>query len=365
MRELSSSMTASNGWPLPPPGARLPSLLDLPASEWGEALTSWVDVPYRIDQLANWVFRHGIFDFAAMGNVPISLRQQLAERCSIAPAPIESRFTSADRTRRYLLRLPDGRRIEAVYMPYRRRATLCISSQAGCRFACGFCQTGTMGLHRSLTAGEIVGQVVRLRWDQESLQRPVNVVFMGQGEPLDNARAVLRAVEALQDPLGPDLSWRRITLSTVGVVPELRRLAGLGRKRPRLAISLNATTDALRSRLMPINRKWPISELLDAVNCIVWRGREQVTFEYVLLAGINDTSEDARRLGSLLSTLPAKVNLIPWNRVAGMPYLRPSPQAVESFRQQVRRTGLDVLVRYSRGADIAAACGQLAAGATG
>ena len=337
----------------------LRSLLDLPASRWRGVLERETDAAYRGDQVANWVFKHGIFEFGAMANVPPHVRSDLAGRYSVLPPEVASRFESVDGTRRFLLDLQDGQKVESVYMPYADRVTLCISVQVGCRFGCTFCQTGVMGLRRSLTAGEIVGQVLRLRAEEERLDRPVNVVFMGQGEPLDNVDAVVAAVEALQDPLGPDLGWRRITVSTVGVVSAIHRLAEMGESRPRIAVSLNATTDEIRSELMPINRKWPIGALLGALRDIRWRARERVTFEYVMLAGVNDSIDDARRLGGLLCGLPAKVNLIPWNALPTLPYRRPSPEQVESFRIAARDTGLDVLVRYSRGADIAAACGQL------
>ena len=335
------------------------SLLELAASEWRTAVSAEANEAYRGDQIARWVFRHGVFDFAAMTNVPAGLRASLAGQFSVSPPAVAAVFESVDGTRRYLLELEDGQRVEAVWMPYPDRVTICISSQVGCRFACEFCQTGVMGLVRSLTAGEIVGQVVRLRADQQRLQRPVNVVFMGQGEPLDNVDAVVDAVVALQDPAGPDLGWRRITVSTVGVVGAIDELAKLGPRRPRIAVSLNATDDEVRSAIMPINRKWPIEQLLGALERIRWRPRERVTFEYVLLAGINDRVEDAVRLGHLLRGLPAKVNLIPWNSLPSMSFQRPSPERVELFRETARGSGLDVLVRYSRGADIAAACGQL------
>lgn len=336
-----------------------PSLLELTASEWHSALSSETDESYRGDQLARWVFRHGVFDFAAMTNVPADLRQRLAGRFSVTPPEVAAVFESADGTRRFLLELADGERVEAVWIPYPDRVTICISSQVGCRFACQFCQTGVMGLQRSLTAGEIVGQVLRIRSVEQRLDRPVNVVFMGQGEPLDNISEVAAAALALQDPLGPQLGWRRITVSTVGVVSAIRELAELGDRRPRIAVSLNATDDEVRSAIMPINRKWPIGDLLEALRRIRWRPRERVTFEYVLLAGVNDSLEDARRLGPLLRGLKAKVNLIPWNPLPTLPFARPSPDVVERFRKTARESGLDVLVRYSRGADIGAACGQL------
>ena len=336
-----------------------PSLLDLPASQWREEMAKWVDAPYRADQVVDWVFRKGVYDFNEMLNLPLDLRAELARRFSVEPPSVNRSFESSDGTQRHLLGLKDGSSVEAVTMPYEDRVTLCLSSQVGCRFACRFCQTGVMGLTRSLTAGEIVGQALRLRTELNTPDLPVNIVFMGQGEPLDNAESVTQAIVGLQDPQGPGLSWRRITLSTVGVVPEIRRLADLGERRPRLAISLNATTDEVRSEIMPVNRKWPIRELLSAVRALPWRTREKVTFEYVLLAGVNDQPEDADRLGELLRGLPAKVNLIPWNELPGLAYARPSARAIEDFRLQVLRRGLDALVRYSRGTDIAAACGQL------
>ncbi len=337
------------------------NLLDLPACQWRDEAAAAGLEPYRGDQLATWVFRQGVFDFDAMTNLPLAMRERLSELFVVQPPTVGQRFVSADHSRRYLLQVADGELIEAVYMPYDGRATLCISSQVGCRFACTFCQTGRLKLQRSLSCGEIVGQVLRLLTDVETPPTRTNVVFMGQGEPLDNVAAVVAAVKSLQDERGPAWSWRRITVSTVGLVPEIRQLATLGDQRPRLAISLNATTDAVRSELMPINRKYPIEELLNVLREIDWRRREKVTFEYVLLAGVNDSLDDARRLGRLVRGLPAKVNLIPWNPIATMDYQRPSPEAIEGFRREALRTGIDVLVRYSRGADIGAACGQLQA----
>ncbi len=337
----------------------LRSLLDLPASRWREVLDHKTGAGYRGDQIANWVFKHGVFSFDDMENVPQKLRRDLAARYTVVPPEVAARFESVDGTQRFLLELQDGQKVESVYMPYSDRVTLCISSQVGCRFACTFCQTGSMGLQRSLTAGEIVGQVLRLRAERGWLSRPVNVVFMGQGEPLDNIDAVIPAIQALQDPAGPGLSWRRITVSTVGIVSAIQRLSEMGDSRPRLAVSLNASTDEVRSEIMPINRRWPIEVLLSALRDVDWRKGERVTFEYVMLSGINDGTDHARRLGDLLRGLPAKVNLIPWNSVSMLPYRRPSLKSVERFRVMARATGLDVLVRYSRGADIAAACGQL------
>lgn len=340
-------------------------LLDLPASRWRAALAEAGLPGYRGEQIANWVFERNVFEFEAMTNLPAQLRADLPVRFAVAPPTVESVFTSVDRSRRYLLGLDDGMTVEAVSMPSERRTTFCISSQVGCRFACTFCKTGELGLRRSLSAGEIVGQVLRLRYEMQRQRTRINVVFMGQGEPLDNADAVIASIEALEDERGAAMSWRRITVSTVGLVPAIERLSALGERRPRLAVSLNATTDALRSQIMPINRKYPIASLMAVLRGIPWRRREKMTFEYVLLGGVNDSDQDAKRLIGLLHGLPAKVNLIPWNPIDTMPYSRPSPEAIERFRQAARAGGLDALVRYSRGTDIGAACGQLQAAVVG
>jgi len=340
------------------------NLLDFPARQWRDVVAATGLESYRGDQLATWVFKQGVFDYAAMTNLPVELRERLPSLFSLHPPAVGQSFESVDHSKRYLLEVDGGEYVEAVYMPTDSRATLCISSQVGCRFACTFCQTGLMKLQRSLSSGEIVGQVLRLIADADPAPTRANVVFMGQGEPLDNVEAVTASINSLQDADGPAWSWRRITVSTVGIVPAIKELASMGERRPRLAISLNATTDAVRSELMPINRKYPIGALLRTLRDLPWRRREKVTFEYVLLRGVNDTEADARRLGQLLAGLPAKVNLIPWNPIAAMPYERPAPEAIEAFRREARRSGLDVLVRYSRGADIGAACGQLQAAHT-
>lgn len=338
------------------------ALLDLAPSRWREALSGLGYEPYRGDQIARQVFERGQFDLSAMTDLSARMREELVDRVRIEPPAVARVYTSIDRSRRYLLSVGE-QLVEAVSMPYDSRVTFCISSQVGCRFACTFCQTGRLGLLRSLTAGEIVGQVLRLRSELTDRDQRINVVFMGQGEPLDNREAVIDAVLSMQEEAGLGWSWRRITVSTVGLVPGLRALAELGPRRPRIAVSLNATTDEVRAQIMPVDRKYPIATLLGALREIAWRPRERVTFEYVLLAGVNDTPDDARRLGRLLGGLPAKVNLIPWNPIATMPYRRPSPEVIEEFRRTALAAGVDALVRYSRGADIGAACGQLQADA--
>ena len=313
------------------------SLLDVSPSNWRQALAE-VGLPaYRGAQLARWVFDRSVFEFGAMTDLPLSLRAELLGLIRLEPPAVESVFRSVDHSRRYLLRVGGGELVESVTMPYERRMTFCISSQVGCRFACEFCQTGKLKLRRSLSPGEILGQVLRLRAEVQEPSSRLNVVFMGQGEPLDNATAVTAAVDAMQDPNGLALGWRRLTVSTVGLVPAIRALGRLGRRRPRLAVSLNASTDEVRSALMPVNRKYPIAELIGALREVSWRNREKVTFEYVLLNGINDADADARRLGKLLGRLPAKVNLIPWNPIPGMPYQRRTKRVIGTLGRPCQR----------------------------
>jgi 23S rRNA (adenine2503-C2)-methyltransferase len=272
---------------------------------------------------------------------------------------VAHRYESVDGTRRYLLRLADDRTVEAVLMPEGERDTICISTQVGCPVDCRFCMTALLGLERNLTAGEIVGQVLVLSRDN-SLRRAgsrLNVVMMGQGEPLLNLPEVLKATRLLLDPEGVGLSPRRVTLSTSGIVP---RIAELGREavRPRLAISLNASTEEMRRELMPITGKYHLADLLDACRAYPLRPWEKLSFEYVLLKGVNDTDADARRVLRLLANLNAKVNLIALNPGPGIPYETPDPERVHSFQQIIRR-GLPCFIRKPRGLDIYAACGQL------
>jgi 23S rRNA (adenine2503-C2)-methyltransferase len=265
---------------------------------------------------------------------------------------------SADGTRKFLLELGDSRRIEAVFIPDTPSMTFCISTQVGCAMACAFCLTGQMGLARHLTAGEIAGQVRVLAAATGLLDRPFNIVLMGMGEPLHNYDSTMKALRILHAEHGLAVSPRRITLSTVGIVPALERLAHEPLM-PNLAVSLHATTDEQRTRLVPPNRKYPLDDILDACRRFPLKRRNRITFEYVLLDGVNDTPEDARRLVRLLSGLKAKVNLIPLNPAAGIPFDRPSDARVDRFAQILADRHLTVSVRKSRGQDIRAACGQL------
>ena len=310
-------------------------------------------------QLFRWIHRKGVTDFAAMTTLPKALRVRLAEHAVITTPEVVRKDVSADGTTKLLLRLHDGRQIEAVFIPDTPSQTFCISTQVGCAMKCGFCLTGTMGLARHLTAGEIAGQVRVLAQELGFLDTPFNIVVMGMGEPLHNYDATMKALQLVGNEEGLHVSPRRVTLSTVGVVPGLERLAQEPYM-PNLAISLHATTEAQRDLLVPINRKYSLAQLMDACRKFPLKKRSRITFEYVMLAGVNDTVEDARRLVRLLNGLKAKVNLLPLNEAAAIPYSRPSDDTVDAFAQVLANAHITVSVRKSRGRDIRAACGQLA-----
>ncbi|AMY07369.1 Dual-specificity RNA methyltransferase RlmN [Luteitalea pratensis] len=310
-------------------------------------------------QLFRWIHRKGITDFAAMTNLPKDLRARLAGQAVISTPEVVRKDVSSDGTTKLLLRLRDGRQIEAVFIPDTPSQTFCISTQVGCAMKCGFCLTGTMGLARHLTAGEIAGQVRVLAAELGFLDTPFNIVVMGMGEPLHNYDATMKALQLVGSEEGLHVSPRRVTLSTVGVLPGLERLAQEAYM-PNLAISLHATTEAQRDLLVPINRKYSLAQLMDACRKFPLKKRSRITFEYVMVAGVNDTIEDARRLVRLLNGLKAKVNLLPLNEAAGIPYSRPSDERVDAFAQVLANAHITVSVRKSRGRDIRAACGQLA-----
>jgi len=293
-----------------------------------------------------------------MTNLPAALRRGLDGVCDLA-LPQASVLETADRqTHKFVLFLPDGARVECVSMRTPRRLTLCLSSQVGCALKCSFCATGLMGLKRNLLPGEIVAQVVAMgdfhHWRDERF----NLVFMGMGEPLANYGAVLAAIRILHDPYGLNLGVRRITVSTSGLVPQIRELAG-ERMPLGLAVSLHATTDALRDQLVPVNRRWPIRELLVAARDYGRETGRRVTLEYTLLAGVNDGPEDAERLAEFARELPSKINLIPYNPVPGLPWERPSPERVQEFADRLLPRAPAVTVRNTLGGEIWAACGQL------
>lgn len=313
---------------------------------------------FRGRQIFQWIHQRGASSFAAMTDLPLPLRQELAARGSVPEPALDQKQISSDGTTKFLLRLADGRRIEAVYIPDTPAQTFCISTQVGCAMACAFCLTGKMGLVRHLTAGEIVGQVRVLARETGLAGTAFNIVLMGMGEPLHNYDATIKALRILTDAQGLAVPPRRITLSTVGVLPGLQRLAEEPIM-PNLAISLHATTDEQRDVLAPINRKYKLQELMDACRAFPLRRRSRITFEYVLLNEVNDTPEDARRLARLLDGIQAKVNLLPLNEAEGIPFTRPSDERVNTFAAILAERGVTVSVRKSRGRDIRAACGQL------
>jgi 23S rRNA (adenine2503-C2)-methyltransferase len=314
---------------------------------------------FRAKQIYDAVYRLRLTDLSAISSLPKPLREQLERQLPLGLPEIDRFYDSQDGTRRYLLKLRDGKTVEAVWMPEEGRSTVCISSQVGCPVDCRFCLTALMGLERSLTAGEIVGQVLRVAADQgitANVDR-LNIVMMGQGEPLLNLPNVLKATRLLTDPDGMAISPRRITVSTSGIIP---KIAELGREpvRPKLAISLNASTEEQRQALMPITRKYHLKDLIEACRHYPLRPWEKLTFEYVLLKGVNDTDADARRVAKMLANLNAKVNVIALNPGPGIPYETPDPARVASFQEIVKRS-LPCYVRKPRGLDVYAACGQL------
>ena len=314
---------------------------------------------YRARQIYQALYHERVPSVDRMTALPAALRRDLAERAPLGLPVVNERYTSADGTIRYLLGLSDGRAVEAVYMPGDGRDTLCISSQVGCPVDCKFCLTALMGLERSLTAGEIVGQVLVLAGlhGLDPRARQMNIVMMGQGEPLLNLPNVLQATRILADPEGVGLFERRLTISTAGIIPKIAEL-GASPVRPKLAISLNASNEEQRRELMPITRKYHLRELIDACRAYPLRTWEHLTFEYVMMRGVNDTDADARRVSSLVGGLRCKVNLIALNPGPGIPYETPAPERVEAFRAIVERT-VPCFVRKPRGLDIYAACGQL------
>jgi 23S rRNA (adenine2503-C2)-methyltransferase len=334
-------------------------LTELTRAELEEALSALGLERYRARQVFQWVYRRGVTDFAAMTDLPAARRAALAERFRISTPAIARRDVSADGTEKFLLALQDGRRVEAVFIPRTPHRTFCISTQVGCAMGCAFCLTATMGLVRNLSAGEIVGQVRVLAGALDLRDERFNIVFMGMGEPLHNYDATMAAVRILADVQGFAVHPRRITVSTVGLVPAIERLAGEDIM-PRLAVSLHAPTDEQRAALVPVNRKYPIGEIIEACRSFPPARRGRITFEYVLLAKVNDSPADARKLAALLQGLHVKVNLIPLNPAAGIPFERPSDERIDAFGRILSDRGITVMVRKSRGRDIRAACGQLA-----
>ncbi|MCC5957095.1 MAG: 23S rRNA (adenine(2503)-C(2))-methyltransferase RlmN [Natronohydrobacter sp.] len=354
-----------------PEGGKL-NLVGLTRAQLAETLiahgTPEKQAKMRVGQIWQWIYHWGVQDFASMTNLAKAYRADLAEHFEISRPEIVTRQISDDGTRKYLLRIAGGHEVEAVYIPEENRGTLCISSQVGCTLTCSFCHTGTQKLVRNLTAAEIVGQVLVARDDLNEWPQPgapkdetrlvSNVVLMGMGEPLYNFDNVRDAMKVVMDGEGLSISRRRITLSTSGVVPEIARTATeIGCL---LAISFHATTDEVRDQLVPINKRWNIKTLLDALREYPrLSNSERITFEYVMLKDVNDSDADARRLVKLIAGIPAKINLIPFNEWPGAPYQRSDWARIEAFADIVHKAGYASPIRTPRGEDIMAACGQL------
>jgi 23S rRNA (adenine2503-C2)-methyltransferase len=329
-----------------------------------EALAAWMTerdlAAYRADQVLRWVYQRQADSFETMSDLKADLRRRLAEHFSLARPAVARRLASRDGSVKYLFRLADGRHVETVLIPEKDHDTLCISSQVGCAQGCRFCLTARGGLQRDLSAGEIVAQVREVLRDSPDPRRLSNIVLMGMGEPLANYQAVVAALRCITDgDWGLKFSGRHVTLSTAGLVPMMAPL--VRDTRVNLAVSLNATDEETRSRLMPINRRYPLALLLETCRRLPLPPRRRITFEYILMAGVNDSPEEAQRLARLLRTIRAKINLIPFNPHPGSPFARPAEEAVEVFRQVLFDRGYTVVTRHSKGQDIGAACGQLSA----
>jgi 23S rRNA (adenine2503-C2)-methyltransferase len=337
------------------------SLVDLGSMDLGELETALVargHQRFHARQILSWIYAKGVADFEKMTDLSRPLRADLAEHFRISTPTVIAKEVSVDGTVKFLLALEDERRIESVFIPDTPSQTFCISTQVGCAMKCGFCLTGKMGLVRNLSAGEIAGQVRVLARELGLRESKFNIVLMGMGEPLHNYDNTMKALRILNDERGLAMSPKRMTLSTVGVLPALDRLA-TEPVMPNLAISLHATTEDQRDALVPVNRKYGLEDIIAAARRFPARRRNRITFEYVLLRAVNDTPEDARRLVRLLGNIRCKVNLIPLNEAAGINYARPSDDRVNTFARILADAGLTVSVRKSRGRDIRAACGQL------
>lgn len=334
------------------------NIKDLSRRELEDWLVQRREPSYRAPQIQKWLFQKSATSFGTMTNLSTKLRGALEEEWSISRLETARRSLSHDGTVKFLFVLVDGLNIESVLIPEAKRITLCVSTQAGCGFGCAFCATALMGLKRSLRASEILDQILEAGRSLTGEKRITHVVLMGMGEPLANYIETLRALQIMTDAsCGVGISPRRITLSTVGLVPQIKRL--MEETRVNLAISLHATTDETRSQLMPVNRKYPLAELMDCCRSLPLPKRRRITFEYVLLRGVNHSPEDARRLSQLLRGIRCKINVIPFNPHPGSPYQSPTEPEIEQFQNALQARGHQVNVRRPRGDDIEAACGQL------
>ena len=313
---------------------------------------------YRARQIMKWLYHHRAASFDEMTDLSATLRRELSSKARISFPELAAVEHSKDGTRKYLFRLEDGHSVESVLIPNKGRLTLCVSTQVGCGMGCRFCLTGQIALKRNLTSGDIVNQVLGVTNKLDEYERITNVVLMGMGEPLANYTNVARAVAVMTSQLGLGFSRRRITLSTVGLIPQMRQLFADGVK-CRLAVSLNASTQKTRSFLMPISQQYPLADLLEVCRTLPIPPRERITFEYVLIRGINDSQTDAQRLLQIIRGIRCKINLIPFNECPGIPFQKPKDETTLLFQKIVMEGGYTAIIRESRGGDISAACGQL------
>jgi 23S rRNA (adenine2503-C2)-methyltransferase len=335
-------------------------LKNLSPSELNEFLRSYGKERYRSIQILGWLYQRGVSSFDEMTNLSKKFRQELSQ-ASVISTLLPFRVEQAmDGTRKFLFRLEDGNRIESVLIPDKARLTLCLSTQVGCAFGCRFCLTGKIGWKRDLRVSEILNQILAVRKMPPEKSSITNIVLMGMGEPLANYENTLKAIELMAHPDAFKFSSRRITLSTVGLLPELERLS---KEKPlfRLAISLNASSEEVRNLLMPVNHRYPLKKVLEVCRKYPLRPRARITFEYILLEGINDSSQDAKKLLKILRGIPSKVNLIPLNEAPEIPFKKPAEEKIRQFQDILTEGGLTAIVRASKGREISAACGQLQA----
>ncbi|MGB9628908.1 MAG: 23S rRNA (adenine(2503)-C(2))-methyltransferase RlmN [Thermodesulfobacteriota bacterium] len=333
-------------------------LKNLSPLELQQFITSFGKEEYRTVQILRWLYLKGVHSFDEMTNLSKKFREELQEVSFISTLHSSLIEKSLDGTKKFLFQLEDGNRIESVLIPDKKRLTLCLSTQVGCSLGCRFCLTGKIGLKRNLSTSEILNQILAVRETLSDGPTITNIVLMGMGEPLANYENTLKAIELITHSDGFRFSTRRVTLSTVGLLPELERLAK-EKVRFRLAISLNASDEETRSRLMPINRRYPLKRILEVCRNFPLRARARITFEYVMIEGENDAPEDAKRLLKLLKGIPSKVNLIPLNEAPGIPFKRPQEDRIHLFQEILVKGGITAIIRTSKGADISAACGQL------
>ncbi len=333
-------------------------LKSLSPSELEQFVASFGKERYRSIQILRWLYQKGVQTFEEMSNLSKSFRQALQQVSFISTLHPILTEESRDGTKKFLFQLQDGNRIESVLIPEKKRLTLCISTQVGCAMGCRFCLTGKMGLKRNLSTSEIVNQILSVRESLPASTSITNIVLMGMGEPLANYENMLKAIKLMTHPEAFKFSSRRVTLSTVGLLPELKQLS-MEKARFRLAISLNASDEETRSRLMPINRRHPMKRILEICRTFPLQPRARITFEYVLIQGENDSLEDAKRLLKILKGIPSKINLIPLNEAPEIPFKKPSEERVTQFQEILIEEGFTAIVRASKGADISAACGQL------